>query len=388
MALAKLRNAWGWPSVGAGLMVSGLVAVLYTYPLTQPSQPVTVAQPVVEAVAALGRLEPLGEVIQIFASSDRAKIEALDVYQGQYLRRGTIIARLDTYARRRAALQSAQQQVRVAQAQLAQVQAGAKQGEIQAQGRVIQRLQAEKITETAAQEAIIAQLTAELANAELEDRRYQQLLIDGAVSTSLRDSKHLTMDIVQQRLNQAQAELSRIRQSRQQQVAEAQDTEAQIAEVRPVDVALAQAQVAQAQAGVTQAEADLDLAVVRAPQDGQVLKIHARPGEVVGNQGIISLGQTQSMVAVAEIYELDINRLHVGQKATVTSKNHAFADLLHGEVIEVGLEIGKQDVLNTDPAAQFDSRVVEVKVRLDPVSSQKVAGLSNLSVQVVIDAQE
>jgi HlyD family secretion protein len=91
------------------------------------------------------------------------------------------------------------------------------------------------------------------------------------------------------------------------------------------------------------------------------------------------------MVAVAEVYELDVSRIRVGQKATVTSKNHAFADVLHGQVMEVGLEINKQDVLNTDPAAQFDSRVVEVKVRLDPASSRKVAGLTNLSIQVVID---
>jgi len=56
-------------------------------------------------------------------------------------------------------------------------------------------------------------------------------------------------------------------------------------------------------------------------------------------------------------------------------------------VVEVGLEINKQDVLNTDPAAQFDARVVEVKVRLDEPSSRKVKGLTNLSVQVAIDVQ-
>ncbi|XPM52325.2 MAG: hypothetical protein EDM05_000295 (plasmid) [Leptolyngbya sp. IPPAS B-1204] len=51
------------------------------------------------------------------------------------------------------------------------------------------------------------------------------------------------------------------------------------------------------------------------------------------------------------------------------------------------MEINKQDVLDTDPAAQFDARVVEVKVRLDPSSSRRVAGLTNLSVQVEIDVQ-
>jgi HlyD family secretion protein len=42
----------------------------------------------------------------------------------------------------------------------------------------------------------------------------------------------------------------------------------------------------------------------------------------------------------------------------------------------VGLKIGKKDVLNTDPAADVDARVVEVKILLTPESSKKVAGLT------------
>jgi HlyD family secretion protein len=242
-------------------------------------------------------------------------------------------------------------------------------------------------TETAAQAATIARLEAELHNAELEEQRYQYLQVEGAVSASLRDSKQLTGDTARQRLNEAQAALSRIRQSRQSQIAEAQATLTQIAEVRPVDVEVARSQLAKAQAGVARAKAELDLAVVRSPQDGQVLKIHTRPGELVGSNGIISLGQTQRMVAVAEVYELDVSRIREGQSASVISKNNAFPDVLHGKVVEVGLEINKKDVLNTDPAAQFDARVVEVKVLLDERSSRKVAGLTNLSLQVEIDVQ-
>ncbi len=150
-----------------------------------------------------------------------------------------------------------------------------------------------------------------------------------------------------------------------------------------MDVDVAQAQLAQAQAGVARAQAELELAVVRSPQDGQVLTIHTRPSELVGKDGIISLGQTRRMVAVAEVYELDISR--VRQMATVVSKNNAFPDVLRGTVTEVGLEIRKQDVLNTDPAAQFDARVVEVKVLLDEASSRRVRGLTNLTVQGAID---
>jgi HlyD family secretion protein len=372
--------------VGCLLLVGGSVG--YRMWLSRPIQQVIAvsAAPTVETVSALGRLEPEGEVIQVFAptSPEGARVSDLRVSHGQQIRKGDVIAVLDTYERRQAALQEAQEQLRVAQARLEQVEAGAKSGEIRAQAQVVNRQQVELQTETLAQTATIARLKAELRNAELENRRYQTLYTEGAVSASLRDGKQLTADTVRQQLNEAQANLSRIQSSRQKQVTQAQATLDQIAEVRPVDVKVARSQVAQAQASVLRAQAELNLATVRSPQDGQVLKIHTRPGELVGTQGIVSLGQTQKMVAVAEVYELDISHIRAGQPATVTSKNNAFPEVLRGRVVEVGLKVSKQDVLNTDPAAQFDARVVEVKVLLDEPSSRRVSGLTNLSLQVTI----
>lgn len=388
IALTKIRHL-PLVLVAVTSLITGVAGAVGYVTLThRPTQPLIAETPSqVATVSALGRLEPEGEVIQVFAptSLEGARVETLRVSHGQQIRKGDVIAVLDTYARRQAALQEAQEQVRVAQAQLRQAEAGAKVGEIRAQARVVDRQQVELQTETSAQEATIARLSAELSNAELENRRYQSLYTEGAVAASLRDSKQLTADIVRQQLNEARTNLSRIRLSRQQQVAEAQATLDQIAEVRPVDVNVARSQVARSQASVARAQAELALAIVRSPQNGQVLKIHTRPGELVGTQGIISLGKTQRMVAVAEVYELDVSRIREGQAATVISKNRAFPEVLRGEVIEVGLEINKQDVLNTDPAAQFDARVVEVKVLLDESSSRQVAGLTNLSVQVSIE---
>jgi HlyD family secretion protein len=399
MGTISWKNRWQSPYLKAMLGVGCLLLVggsTYRVWLSRPIQkPIAVsaaptpAAPTVETVSALGRLEPEGEVIQVFAptSSEGARVVALRVSHGQQIQKGDVIAVLDTYERRQAALQEAQEQFKVAQARLEQVEAGAKSGEIRAQAQVVDRQQVELQTETLAQAATIARLQAELRNAALEAQRYQTLYAEGAVSASWRDSKQLTADTVRQQLNEAQANLSRIQASRQKQVVEAQATLDQIAEVRPVDVNVARSQVAQAQASIARAQAELNLATVRSPQDGQVLKIHTRPGEIVGTQGMISLGQTQRMVAVAEVYELDISHIRVGQTATVISKNNAFPEVLRGKVVEVGLEISKQDVLNTDPAAQFDARVVEVKVLLDDSSSRRVAGLTNLSLQVVIEVK-
>jgi HlyD family secretion protein len=388
---AKWRSPYLRAMLGVGCLLLFGGGVAYRMWLSRPiQQPIAVAAaPTIETVSALGRLEPEGEVIQVFAptSSEGARVGALKVSHGQQIRKGDFIAVLDTYERRQAALQEAQEQLRVAQARLEQVEAGAKSGEIRAQERVVDRQQVELETETLAQKATLARLQAELRNAELEGRRYQTLYTEGAVSASLRDGKQLTVDTVRQQLNEAQANLNRIQLSRQKQLSEAQATLDQIAEVRPVDVNVVRSQVAQAQASVARAQAELNLATVRSPQSGRVLKIHTRPGELVGNKGIISLGQTQQMVAVAEVYELDLSRIRADQTATVISKNNAFSDVLQGKVVEVGLEINKQDVLSTDPAAKFDARVAEVKVLLDESSSRRVADLTNLSVQVSINVK-
>ena len=70
-------------------------------------------------------------------------------------------------------------------------------------------------------------------------------------------------------------------------------------------------------ADLAAAEANLELAVVRSPVRAQVLEIHAYPGERVGPEGIMELGRTDRMYAVAEVYETDITEVQVGQRATV-----------------------------------------------------------------------
>ena len=91
------------------------------------------------------------------------------------------------------------------------------------------------------------------------------------------------------------------------------------------------------------------------------------------------------MTVIAEVAEDSIGRVRLGQNVTVTSDNGAFGGELKGTVTEIGRKIGKKDVLNTDPAADTDARVVEVKITLIPEDSQKVAGLTYAKVVVNIN---
>jgi len=97
------------------------------------------------------------------------------------------------------------------------------------------------------------------------------------------------------------------------------------------------------------------------------------------------MGNTRQMNVVAEVYETDVSRVRLGQTATITSRNGAFDQALTGRVIRVGSQIFKNNVLDDDPAANADARVVEVRIRLD--QSQVVRQLTNLQVDVRIDVE-
>ncbi|HBE32846.1 MAG TPA: HlyD family secretion protein, partial [Cyanobacteria bacterium UBA11368] len=183
-------------------------------------------------------------------------------------------------------------------------------------------------------------------------------------------------------LSEAKAILNRTNSTGSEQIGEAEATLDRIAEVRPVDVEAAKAEVRRAIAAMNQAKVNLDKASVRSPQDGTVLEIHARPGELVSNDGIIDIGETQQMYAIAEIYQSDINNIHTGQSVRISSDS--LPEELQGTVDTIGWQVKRQNIVNTDPSANIDARIVEVKIKLDEASSQKAAKFTNLQVKVVV----
>lgn len=385
-----------------------------------PTPQATVQPAAIVTVTALGRLEPKGEIISVSApnGNDTSRLERLKVKLGDRVSKGDVLAVLNSESRLKAALQQSQELVRVSQAKLAQVRSGAKGGELQAQRSEIARLEAERTGDFNTQSAVIARLEADISgvtttrkatterliaeydNAKLEADRYEQLYQAGATSASLRDGKRLVLQTTQRRLEETQSESDRTLNTLSQQLAEAraarsrsQNARAEqvdsasatldrIAEVRPVDVQTAEAEVASAIAAVEKAQAELDQAYVRAPQNGTVLKINTREGEKIATAGILDMGQTQNMTAIVEVYESDMKQIKVGQSAVVSSS--AIGDELQGTVREIGQKVLRQNVVNTDPTTNTDSRVMEVRIELNTDSSQKAKHFTNSQVTAKI----
>lgn len=364
--------------------ITGAIAFYAVYQTQQQTpQPVATVPPV-RLVTALGRLEPSSEVIRISAplNLNDDRVAKLLVKEGDAVKAGQVVAILDSRLRLQDALQQAKEQVRVASSRLAQVKAGAKTGEIQAQQATIIRLKAELKQGIAAQNATIARWESEVRNAKSEYNRFEQLYRSGAISASSLDSKRLSAETAAAQLKEAIAAQNRLKETLIAQINEAQATLNRIAEVRPTDVKAAQTEVDNATAVLKQAQTDLQQTYIKAPIAGQILKIHTQIGEKISDSGIADFGQTSQMLAVAEVYQTDINKVRLGQQATITSQ--AFSGELRGKVSQIGLQVNRQNVFSDRPGENMDRRIIEVKIRLNPEDSKRVASLTNLQVQTAI----
>src|SRR5271165_1648026 len=113
--------------------------------MLKPSEPEFQPRLIPMGVSALGRLAPQGEVIKVapVSGADGGRVDKLLVDVGNRVQAGQVVAILDPYRRREAAVMQAQAQVGVAQAKLAQVLAGPKPEDVQAQEALVSRSEAE-----------------------------------------------------------------------------------------------------------------------------------------------------------------------------------------------------------------------------------------------------
>jgi HlyD family secretion protein len=376
--------------------------------------------PVPKTITADGRLEPLGKkvLLSVPFGMESARVQRLNVKEGDLVLTGAIIAVLDSYSVMKANLDNALAREKIALARLKRIKSGAKKGEIEAQRSRVFENRAERYGQISTQQANIADLTArlqgetrmqraaiqrledELTNKSRDCDRYTSLFKEEAVSASLQESTCLERNTARERLEEARASIERTRSTLSaqidaarenlkrtiatldHQVKESEATLAAVAEVRTEDVTVAETELTAATSAVKQALANLELTLVRSPIDARILKIHTEPGEIA-REGIANIGVTRTMAAVAEVYETDIQHVRIGQKAIVTSS--ALATPLHGRVSQIGLQVERKDVLNDNPVVAADARIVEVRIELDDASSKAAATLTDLKVDVTID---
>ena len=313
---------------------------------TTAAEPVKTSSPP-GRVAGIGRIEPLDGTLIVSArslSGQPSIVSELRVKEGDWVKSGEVIAVLDSHRQMEAAVQDLEARIAVAQQRVEAVKAGGKK------------------SDTAAGMAEIARLEAVLGDARQDADRYDALYARGSATVSERNQRRVLVATTIEAINEQKARV------------------AGTDEVREADVKLAQAEVESARASVARARAELESSIIRTPSPGRVLKVNAHKGEEVGSQGVVELGRTDRMYVVAEVFESDIDRVRVGQAATVVGG--ALKSPLHGKVESIGLKVGKDSLAQIDPVSLTDARVIEVKIRLD--ESEPAAGLIHGQVTATI----
>ncbi len=281
-------------------------------------------------IAAAGLVEPKGEERIIIAEAT-GKLKHVYISEGDVVEKNQLLAEVEN-AEQVALVDQAKALVTLREAQLQKLQNGA---------RPEQHREAE---------AAVAQAQAERQMRQQELTRLQQLYKQNQISQQLLEQAQAQQDAMAAQLERSNATLEQINNG-----------------ARKEDLAIGKAQLQRAQAELTRAQALFEKTQIRSPISGFVLKRELREGESVTALNPLPLariGDMQQLFIRAEIDELDITRVAVGQQANISAD--AFAgQQFQGKIVYVARRMGRRQVRSDNPAQQQDTRVLEVLIVLE-----------------------
>lgn len=346
------RRRWNWLA-GMGVLLVLVAMVLKLSGLIAPAPPVATLAPVKRhAVTALGWLEPSSNIVKLAASAtvEASRIARLEVKEGDLVEAGQIVAVLDAAEKLKAQLGTVEAQVALKEA-------------------LVERVRVDTQSSLVSRRMAIARTKADLEQAGAEFARQQTLVGRDIATPANLEKKKRDLDVAKAQFEDAQSALRRVEAVLPLESAASEQ----------IDIAVARRELAAAEADLAQTRVQLDQASIRSPIRGRVLAVHTRPGEKVSTDGVMEVGATAAMIAIAQVYQSDIGLIRIGQP--VELKSDTFSQPVTGVVERIGLKVKRQSVINNDPATDTDARVIEVRIAVDPESSTLVADLTRLQIR-------
>lgn len=306
------------------IIAAGAGAFYMTRPAAQVARAASPAGP--QDIVARGVIEPRGRVIVVNAPANTpvTVLSKLLVHQGSKVKAGQELALADEYEVSKTDLAMQKHSLTLAEAQLAQVKAGAKSAEI------------------AAQSNVVASRQAQLVQARSQWERGDKLFHSGFYSKQALDNLRANLDEATSG------------------VAQAKDVLKSLTQVRKADVNVALAQVAVAKAAVTRAEAALERQIIRAPMSGTVLSIQAREGEAISPDGILRMADLSHLIVVADVDESEVDRVVLGETGKI--EGSMLPQPVRASVTRIAHEVFRQKRPTSDILIGRDARIVEVEL--------------------------
>jgi HlyD family secretion protein len=214
-------------------------------------------------------------------------VEARPASEGQTIRKGELVARLDhTELAQQAALREAE--VAAFEAELAALTAGSRPQEI------------------AAAQAAVAQAEAELERARLEFERQKSLFERRVTSEQNFEVARSSYEAAAAKLQEAREQLDLVREGPRQE-----------------EITRARARLDQAKQSLAIARTRLGYATLEAPLSGMVLSENVESGEyVVPGVPVVTIGDLVHAWVRAYVNETDLGRVKPGQKVCVTTDTY------------------------------------------------------------------
>ena len=247
----KFKQHWAWYIVG----IAVVIAAAAWWMLRPPGLPAGFA-------SSNGRIEATEVDI---ATKTAGRIESIIVKEGQFVRQGEVLARMDTRVLNEQRLEAAAQ-IKEAQSAVAAAKA----------------LLDQRQSEMRASEAIVKQRQAELDSTSKRHARSSTLSQRGAVSAQQLDDDRAAAESGRAALESARAQVSAARAA---------------IEAARTSIIQAQTRVEAAQATERRIMADIDDSELKAPRDGRIQYRVAEPGEVLA-----AGGRVLNMVDLADVY--------------------------------------------------------------------------------------
>ncbi|WP_372370344.1 HlyD family efflux transporter periplasmic adaptor subunit [Candidatus Uabimicrobium sp. HlEnr_7] len=372
--------------IGLLIIIVGASAALYykkekvqqLLQTTVPKVKVKKISAKVNSVVCLGRLEPTNSLkIGTYAGSI---IRKLNIKEGDYIKRGQIVAYLSTHKAKLQEQRYTESQI-VENKRRLEAETNYAKSFIQEAKVRLETLRKTRAVELNAQQIQVSISKEDLAFATKEFDRLESMRGEGISEQQIEKQSYIVA---------SKREALRYKQNKIEQIKINQQMSILMAE-KQLDTAKKRLPQIQSSIPLHSLQQTLKLVkeqlqqtIVRSPVAGQVLKIFIREGENINGTPIMHIGNTKKMNVIAEVYQNDSHKIRVGQKVTISSSS--IAKPLSGIVTEIGNLIYKNDVLGVDPSAKKDARVIEVKIAIS--DSQSVARFTNLQVTVKIKISE
>jgi multidrug resistance efflux pump len=324
------------------LAALALVVLLGRMPPIQRAQ-ARVTTPVVEssqapiALACPGRIEGKSETISVGAAIDGV-IQSINVREGQAVTRGETLALIGC-----SDLHSSREVARAETDSLRQTRVRLMHGS------------RDEERQAAAQRTIAAR--AVLAQAKAQMERMTKLWDAAATSRASFEEAKRDYDVADAQLKQA---------TRNEELSNAPP----LAE----ELAKADADILAAEQRIQLAEEKLGKCVVRAPDDGTILRVHMRAGEsfaLLSPKPLFSMADLSVKRVRAEVDEKDIRSVRLGQKIMISTdadrRNRA-----EGTVVKIASMMGRKSVFTGEPMDKSDRDVLEVLADLDHTAADNL----------------